>query len=231
MRRASMEIRVSSWHIMPTSRRRGSRAGFCTRSFTDKDRNPIRFLATGTDGFLCLVCIIDRHLLFHTAQVGTPGQLLSVIVDTGSSRTAFPCSDCENCGSHMDPPFSPSASSTFRWVGCGDSGCSSCLNNSCSYTAKYVEGSSIEGKYFKDVLHLGVSERALSQHVNGSLTRIQGFEVRHLPAWGLGKVKVASMCTKHVFQGTMVPCVYGYETLPKSFPPFEQHKHQFIEGK
>ena len=96
-------------------------------------------------------------------QVGTPGQLLSVIVDTGSSRTAFPCTDCDHCGSHMDPPFNPRASSTFRWVGCEQSGCSSCLNGSCSYTAKYVEGSSLEGMYFRDVLQLGVAERATQQ--------------------------------------------------------------------
>lgn len=121
-------------------------------------------------------------------EVGTPGQLLSVIVDTGSSQTAFPCSDCDNCGSHMDPPFSPSASSSFRWVGCGESGCSSCLNNSCSYTAKYVEGSSIEGKYFKDVLQLGVSERENDKSVvrMGCHTKETGLFKTQVPSGIMG---------------------------------------------
>ena len=44
-----MEIRVNSWHIMPTSRLRGSRGAFCIRRFTEKDRSPIRFLAVDTD--------------------------------------------------------------------------------------------------------------------------------------------------------------------------------------
>mmetsp|Transcript_37539 Transcript_37539/g.83886 ORF Transcript_37539/g.83886 Transcript_37539/m.83886 type:complete len:451 (+) Transcript_37539:91-1443(+) len=99
-------------------------------------------------------------MVYHVdILVGTPGQLMSVIVDTGSSRTAFSCAVCEKCGSHMDPPFNPSASSTFRWVTCDDR-CDACLHGNCSYSARYVEGSSIEGVYFEDVLRLGSENRA-----------------------------------------------------------------------
>lgn len=37
--------------------------------------------------------------------VGTPAQRVSVIVDTGSHHTAFPCSGCKSCGKHTDPYF------------------------------------------------------------------------------------------------------------------------------
>ncbi|CAK9079188.1 unnamed protein product [Durusdinium trenchii] len=105
---------------------------------------------------------LTRLMAFHAdILVGTPGQIQSVIVDTGSGRTAFPCTGCGNgCGEHMDPPFNPQSSSTFRWVQCGEKGCNSCSGSKCSYNVRYVEGSSINGEFFEDVLQLGVAQRA-----------------------------------------------------------------------
>lgn len=93
--------------------------------------------------------------------VGTPGQMQSVIVDTGSGMTAFPCTECgANCGTHIDEPFDPSRSSTFRWVSCSESHCRSCeSNDQCGYSVHYLEGSSIRGRFFEDVLHLGHAAR------------------------------------------------------------------------
>ncbi len=48
---------------------------------------------------------------------GTPPQRQTLIVDTGSSQTAFPCSACTNCGAtnyHTGPLFDETKSSTFR---------------------------------------------------------------------------------------------------------------------
>lgn len=58
----------------------------------------------------------------HYAYVyaGTPPQRVSVIVDTGSHFTAFPCAECKNCGSHTDPYWDPRKSSTSHVVGCSD---------------------------------------------------------------------------------------------------------------
>ncbi|KAL7480759.1 hypothetical protein ACHAW6_006416 [Cyclotella cf. meneghiniana] len=54
--------------------------------------------------------------------VGTPPQRQTVIIDTGSSVTAFPCTGCESCGTdpstgtvyHLDPDYDKSLSSTFQ---------------------------------------------------------------------------------------------------------------------
>lgn len=93
--------------------------------------------------------------------IGTPGQLQSLIVDTGSSTTAFPCQGCGlACGEHLDEPFDPQASSTFRWLGCGDAGCDRCENSACGYDVRYVEGSRIHGQLFEDVLHIGQGVRS-----------------------------------------------------------------------
>jgi len=61
--------------------------------------------------------------------VGYPNpQRQTAIVDTGSSATAFPCSQCMNCGHHTDMPFDEGTSQSFRRTKCtassdDDDGC------------------------------------------------------------------------------------------------------------
>lgn len=57
---------------------------------------------------------------FAYVYAGTPPQRVSVIVDTGSHFTAFPCSECKNCGSHTDPHWDHTKSSSSRVVSCKD---------------------------------------------------------------------------------------------------------------
>ena len=72
-------------------------------------RSPERELETG----------IGTHYAF--LWVGTPPQRQSVIVDTGSYRTAFPCNPCSDCGNyesyHEGSPFEPTESSTAHFTG------------------------------------------------------------------------------------------------------------------
>lgn len=55
---------------------------------------------------------------FAYVYAGTPPQRVSVIIDTGSHFTAFPCSECKNCGSHTDPYWDSKKSSTSHIVSC-----------------------------------------------------------------------------------------------------------------
>lgn len=65
--------------------------------------------------------------------VGNPPQRQTAIVDTGTSATAFPCSECQNCGQHTDLPFDESKSQTFRVHPCTrDDDTSNCTFGSCS---------------------------------------------------------------------------------------------------
>lgn len=67
--------------------------------------------------------------------VGYPAQRQTVVIDTGSSVSAFPCSTCVNCGSHADPLFNELASESFIAKVCsvegGGSGCifGNCMDN------------------------------------------------------------------------------------------------------
>lgn len=91
--------------------------------------------------------------------VGTPkAQRKSVIVDTGSHYTAFPCKGCENCGEehHTDSYFDPGLSSSFRALTCNNCQLGAiCKAFKCVITQSYTEGSSWEAYQVQDLLYLG----------------------------------------------------------------------------
>jgi hypothetical protein len=80
--------------------------------------------------------------------VGYPSQRQTVIVDTGSSVSVFPCSTCVNCGSHTDPPFNELLSESFIAKVCtagGDNGgCifGTCMDNGSCLISRTIETSS-----------------------------------------------------------------------------------------
>eukprot|EP00929_Paragymnodinium_shiwhaense_P014567 TRINITY_DN122487_c0_g1_i1.p1 TRINITY_DN122487_c0_g1~~TRINITY_DN122487_c0_g1_i1.p1 ORF type:complete len:541 (-),score=70.64 TRINITY_DN122487_c0_g1_i1:7-1629(-) len=100
---------------------------------------------------------IDMYAYYFVdILVGSPPQRVSVILDTGSGLAAFPCAGCPQCGSHIDPLFDFSRSSTAAWVPCDRSICrDTCKQDHCSYYQGYQESSSIEGDWFEDYVRLG----------------------------------------------------------------------------
>ena len=84
---------------------------------------------------------------FSYIWVGTPPQRQSVIVDTGSQFTGFPCTGCSQCGSHTDKYFDPKNSSTARV--CNPS------TPQCSISQSYSEGSSWKGYKVTDKVYIG----------------------------------------------------------------------------
>jgi hypothetical protein len=94
--------------------------------------------------------------------VGSPiPQRQSVIVDTGSHFTAFPCVGCVGCGPehHSDAPFDPSKSQSFQYLQChecvGTSSTCSDSGDNCQFTQSYTEGSSWQAYQSRDVVYCG----------------------------------------------------------------------------
>ena len=94
---------------------------------------------------------------------GTPPQRQTVIVDTGSAQTAFPCGGCDDCGSpdyHIDAYFEHTESISFQTTQCAN--CSqraTCSNNMiqqhCEIFQSYSEGSSWEAFEAMDTCYIG----------------------------------------------------------------------------
>jgi Xylanase inhibitor N-terminal len=96
---------------------------------------------------------------YANVWVGSPQpQRKTVIVDTGSHYTAFPCEGCRNCGRphHTDPYFTPAKSSTFHLLQCDE--CEdgvACVDGRCKFSQKYTEGSSWEAVQVQDRFYCG----------------------------------------------------------------------------
>ncbi|CAA7055918.1 unnamed protein product [Microthlaspi erraticum] len=87
--------------------------------------------------------------------IGTPPQMFALIVDSGSTVTYVPCSDCEQCGKHQDPKFEPELSSTYQAVKCNmDCNCDD-DKEQCVYEREYAEHSSSKGVLGEDLISFG----------------------------------------------------------------------------
>ncbi|XP_021908155.1 aspartyl protease 37-like isoform X2 [Carica papaya] len=87
--------------------------------------------------------------------IGTPPQKFALIVDTGSTVTYVPCSNCDQCGRHQDPKFQPDLSSTYKPVKCNiDCICDS-DREQCVYERQYAEMSTSSGVLGQDIVSFG----------------------------------------------------------------------------
>lgn len=111
-------------------------------------------VAASRRGISPLFMGIGTH--YAHVYVGDPPQRVSVIVDTGSHHTAFPCSGCKSCGHHTDPYFDPTKSASLKWLGCHECVSSArCVQRRCQVSQSYTEGSSWKAYQIRDVYYVG----------------------------------------------------------------------------
>jgi hypothetical protein len=104
---------------------------------------------------------------YVTLWCGSPPQRQTVIVDTGSGVTAFPCTGCKNCGVpryHMNQLFAKPSSSTFKYASCDQSEGIRCTTHAatcqsrshqCAISKSYTEGSRWDATESIDKCYVG----------------------------------------------------------------------------
>jgi Xylanase inhibitor N-terminal len=105
---------------------------------------------------------------------GSPPQRQTVIVDTGSSATAFACSECQDCGVpdyHSDALYDESMSTTFEKLSCSECLAGSCgFSSECLIDVSYQEGSSWSAYEASDTCYVGGFHDRPLQKDNGTTT-------------------------------------------------------------
>uniref|UniRef100_A0A7N0SXK8 Peptidase A1 domain-containing protein n=1 Tax=Kalanchoe fedtschenkoi TaxID=63787 RepID=A0A7N0SXK8_KALFE len=97
--------------------------------------------------------------------IGTPPQEFALIVDTGSTVTYVPCSNCKECGKHQDPKFQPDKSNTYEPVKC-DLNCNCDMEGKyCIYDRRYAEMSSSSGVLGEDLISFGNESQLVPQRL------------------------------------------------------------------
>jgi len=121
-----------------------------------------RYLATDEEHIDHLHWGIGTH--YVDLWVGCPPQRQTVIVDTGSHLSGFPCSGCVDCGSgfHVSRFYQEHDSSCYSAIPCGRCDHSeACVGGGgCPLSAHYAEGSSWAGAECADVVYAGGSTLA-----------------------------------------------------------------------
>ena len=111
--------------------------------------------------------------------VGSPTpQRQTVIVDTGSGVTAFPCEECKGCGDtyHTDNYFRHSESTTFRPLDCNECFRGYCAtvegSKKCRISMSYAEGSSWSAYEAMDLCYAG-GPHDVALNVDGAHTNLE----------------------------------------------------------
>ena len=111
----------------------------------------------------------ELYYFYVEVEVGSQRQSQTLIVDTGSHMTGFPCEPfCTYCGTHLNSRFNSSASSTSELLSCSQEKeegrrCSACKDDQCTYTVSYMEGSSYRGIFLRDQVIFGTGSEGAPQ--------------------------------------------------------------------
>lgn len=115
-----------------------------------------------TSPFTCEIITLklkgSSKLGYYTVdvQIGSPPQLQSLILDTGSDQMIIPCAGCEYCNKHTNSLFDPNQSSTFKQIDDFsqflDWNCTNMNNGLCRFYQGYSEGSYYSGFYAQDLV-------------------------------------------------------------------------------
>ena len=149
-------------------------------------------------------------------------QRQTVIVDTGSGVTAFPCVGCnpDNCGVpkyHLDALYDPSNSTSYHRLDCTECQRGQCFgrNNACQIGMSYQDGSSWNGLEVQDRCYVGGLHTTALSH-DTSQTQ-DAFDPFHAPAFAVPLTFGCQTSLRGLFQTQLAAGIMGMNRADGAF--------------
>lgn len=160
--------------------------------------------------------VLDIANYVVRVKLGTPGQLMFMVLDTSNDAAWVPCSGCTGCGSTT---FSPNSSSTFgsldcsmpqctqvRGLSCPASGTSTCLFNQ-----TYGGHSSFSATLVKDSLSLATD--IIPDYTFGCINSISGGSIPPQGLLGLGRGSMSLLSQSgSLYSGVFSYCLPSFKS-------------------
>ncbi|KAH6766511.1 Eukaryotic aspartyl protease family protein [Perilla frutescens var. hirtella] len=150
------------------------------------------------------------------AKIGTPGQLMFMVLDTSNDAAWMPCSGCTGCSSTM---FAPNTSTTYGMVDCSVPECTqvsgaSCLtagSGSCLFNRTYGGDSTFSATLSRDTLTLG--NDVIPNYGFGCINAASGGSLPPQGLLGLGRGSMSLLSqTGSLYSGVFSYCLPSFKS-------------------
>ncbi|KAK7411266.1 hypothetical protein VNO78_02699 [Psophocarpus tetragonolobus] len=164
--------------------------------------------------------------------VGTPVQIVFVVIDTGSPITWFQCDPCTSCYPMQRPPFNTRASGSFRELGCYSDTClvpmmrvifGNCTGWTCRYNVEYEYARESQSRSFgmmiTDTLNFEHSNVQVKDFIMGCGDSYEGpFRSQFSGIFGLGRGPLSAQSQLHAKAFSF--CIVRFGSEKASFLEF-----------
>ncbi|KNA20233.1 hypothetical protein SOVF_054340 [Spinacia oleracea] len=154
-------------------------------------------------------------------KIGTPGQLMFMVLDTSLDTAWVPCSGCQGCSSNI---FAPNSSSTFGSMDCGSALCSqthgliSCPTTgsgsgpgSCLFNQSYGGDSSLLATLSHD--SLSFDKDVIPNYAFGCINSVSGNSIPPQGLLGLGRGPLSLVSqSKSLYDGVFSYCLPSFKS-------------------
>lgn len=149
-------------------------------------------------------------------KVGTPGQLMFMVLDTSNDAAWLPCSECMGCSTTV---FSPNASTTYGSLDCAASECTQVRGatcpttgtTSCSFNQSYGGDSSFSATLSHDSLGLG--NDVIPNYAFGCINAVTGNSIPPQGLLGLGRGSMSLLSQSgSLYSGIFSYCLPSFKS-------------------
>ncbi|VVA90638.1 unnamed protein product [Arabis nemorensis] len=176
---------------------------------------------------LTSVPVASGNQIFHTgnyvvrARLGTPPQLMFMVLDTSNDAVWLPCSGCSGCSTAVS--FNPNSSSTYSTVSCSTTQCTqarglTCPSSSpsppsiCSFNQSYGGDSSFSASLVQDTLTL--ASDVIPSFSFGCINSVSGNSLPPQGLMGLGRGPMSLVSqTTSLYAGVFSYCLPSFRSF------------------